>query len=662
MKLNKIMIMICVLFCTFIMNTKIIKADSQVDDNNIVSKPLIILKDERNPNLNYNNYQQVSSNLNPNISGKYQTVFKDNVTDKKIVKDIYVVNRNQVINKSMGIIEEKEYISSDEEIVKYVELDNGNKVIATKIINKTTSQDEPTMSYFLSGLKEDEVIWKTEIDSNCYSSITDIMIVDNEILVLGQRYFEPSKMDSFLMKYSTDGQLKKIAYYSGTSNETINKVIVTKDAYYLCGYTTSSNGDFTGVRKGEDSVLLKVKKDNLKIQKVIYYAEEYNDQIVDMCFYNGYIYLVKRYAFNSVAVAHQVIKVDLNGDIVKTYYPINNNSQRVLSIKVYNENIVLNLEDKTIDSECNASYTYILDENLKELKCFVYKYQEYHLYLIDSYLQEDKLTLLYSRNDKKSKGYVIRQIDLKQENVTINHYQEYNNDNLHLNDNLELIRYDAKKVYKIKNYIIEVKSLGTKNIYDKNTNINDYKIKLDGIDVFLSPQSKIDYNSSLYGIYENFYYFQSKNFDFCYFYDLNVLPNTSIDDGGLYDQNVIITFNGIGVLNGSQIESGHKVEESGNYILVIRGKDNQIKTYHFNVENLSIRIKPSCQEIIKNDDLVNLNDFKIETNAPSNKNEIDINLEEQKSDSKSNLVVWPLFIPASIAIIITFVIIKGSKR
>ena len=69
-----------------------IKAETNID----VEKPLVLLKGDKNVDINYEGYRLVSSNLNIDVVGEYTSLYQNKATSEIITKYIYVVDKNSV--------------------------------------------------------------------------------------------------------------------------------------------------------------------------------------------------------------------------------------------------------------------------------------------------------------------------------------------------------------------------------------------------------------------------------------------------------------------------------------------------------------------------------------------------------------------------------------
>ncbi len=656
----KIMIVFIVIFtitCNLKINNNNLVVKASYDNN--INKPLVMLKNNHAPDLNYNNYSFISTNLKSNIVGKYFAKYQEDYSNQILSKDIYVIDSNK---GEFGVLNEYKKVEHYEKILKYYEIEDQKELLITTTLNESTNQDEPTSNLYLVYIEKGNIIWRSCFIEKMYCSIKDIIVSDDEITLLGQAFFPLSGMDFFLTKFNFDGKQLVMRFYSGMGYDNVEKVLVDDDKYYICGYTTSYKGLFTGTRLQEDSFILSVDKVTLKEEKVNYYAEEYNDCIIDMCSDDKYLYLVKRFVFMGKSICHKVIKIEKTGKIIKEYQLICNNAQRVISINCDNEQVIVTLEDKVTSSNNNGTFIWKLNKDLKVEDSYIYEYYDYHKYLVDSFISNNQETLLYMVNTSSKVGYYLKTINLLNKEEIIDYFQEYkDNDNLQLNGHTNLIKIDEQVVNRLDNYIIRINNLGTKYIYDEYSNPYDFDILLNGQKAELSTETKLQYDLSSFGIYENLYYFNSQDFEFCYYQDLNVLPNISVKTKEIYDCNLNLTFNGKGILNDKVIDSGYVIKKPGVYHFVLEGKDNKTISYEFEVKKLSESINETEKIDVLKDELISLTDTILPSKPAENETSIGINLQEELVTNKNKIILWPIVIPSILAVIASIIIIKELK-
>lgn len=661
MKIKTLLIIVITVMISLLLtknNEKSIKADSSFQ----IDKPLVVLRNNATLGLKKDNYNLVSTNFNSNVVGNYYAIYQNYQTNQKLLKKLYVINNSISDNShNIGVTDEVKVINSSEKVLKYVKLNDVIELVVTIEYNEQIGQDEPTNNLFLICLENQNIKWKVQLMENCYCSVSDLLIDNNEIIITGQRIFALSGMDFYILKYSIEGKKLKTKYFSGMGYDYIEKTIISPDRYYICGYTTSTKGIFEGERLREDGFLISVDKENLKEKSISYYNKELNDSIINMCYLNNNLYLVQRYISLVGNMTHKILKVDKDGKILKEHQLASNNAQRVISIHPYNNNIILSAEDKITEDGINGTYLYEFDSNLKQLYCYISKYSDYHMYLTDTYVNDDKATFLYAVNTSSKCGFCLRTFDFKEKQEVVNYYNnEKNNNNLSLKDHTTIIKISNNNIYILDNYIIKINNLGTKDIYNEKSNPFDYDIIMNGTKSNLSDRCSIEYNINSFGLYNNLFYFENPKFDFCYHHQLNVLPNSSVREGQVYDNNLVLNFNGKGLLNGNAISTGYIINQPGKYKLIVEGQNSKTIEYNFEVCNISKTT--DCQNTGQLDinSLITKNDTIIEDTTPNK--EAAIVKTHESLDSKNNIIMWPLIVPSILAIFTTIVIIKGGKK
>ena len=117
---------------------------------------------------------------------------------------------------------------------------------------------------------------------------------------------------------------------------------------------------------------------------------------------------------------------------------------------------------------------------------------------------------------------------------------------------------------------------------------------------------------------------------------------------------LILLFNGEGKLNGKRIKSGESVDEVGNYVLEIYGKDD-VSYYHFSIEDMIITDKNNEYkplEEVKTNTSGNLNN-----NLNGNKNNKPFNYEDSLEVNYSYVLIIVI-----IGLVIGLVPITKGKR
>ena len=128
------------------------------------------------------------------------------------------------------------------------------------------------------------------------------------------------------------------------------------------------------------------------------------------------------------------------------------------------------------------------------------------------------------------------------------------------------------------------------NIQSYNYNTSNYtkKIKTVNINgVGLVPNNYIENTN-----YEVF----GKYYDVVKFVDFNnqkiflkneiyVSHNANVKNKEKYQKGFIVTFNGVGLLNGKEINSNYKIDDIGKYLLVIKGENEEEVAIDFEIKD-----------------------------------------------------------------------------
>ena len=95
-------------------------------------------------------------------------------------------------------------------------------------------------------------------------------------------------------------------------------------------------------------------------------------------------------------------------------------------------------------------------------------------------------------------------------------------------------------------------------------------------------------DNSIYGKTNIEYVIDYNNTLITYSEEIEVKLETNIIPFSTYSQGVTLNFNAKGYLNGTEISSGTKVEEEGQYLLELLGNNNEKESIYFTVGKLSI--------------------------------------------------------------------------
>ena len=448
--------------------------------------------------------------------------------------------------------------------------------------------DESEIKYpYIAFYENDELKWyKIEFDIP-NGKINDCKFLNDKIIVCGE--YGKDKTNSFIYCYSNDGNLYKHKIYNLNRNINIYKLYIYNENIYIVGKTNSSDMLY---KKGNNSEIFVAKlNEQYIIEDITYHGNNGNNEYIDSILFNNEI----------------VMLIKIVGD---GYYDYYSNTPYILTTtsfrmelsgyeKIdYNGNFNLKTDGKSL-------YIFYLDK--VQSKIFRYKYDESLTNkAIEIVYTNDKNPLIfyYDISYDNINNLWVYSINYRNNSYFANEYYIKNSNNeiktmFDFNENNNIVKYFTRFN---NGFIYE----GGGIIGGSNHGIYLYKkaklyfqvnnnIDLNNIDLFAngvaikSNELIIDkpFNDNIYGYYNGNkkYKFGNEVIEITGKY---LIPlNINIEKNSEYNKGLILYFNGDGVLNDKQINSGYKVEEVGNYVLEIYGEDI-VTYYYFKVDDMQI--------------------------------------------------------------------------
>lgn len=644
--MKKIFMVLIIMFSlTLTFKNKEVKAEEDI------SKPLVMVRGEYESNIVYEGYELISSNLNTNVVGTYMNTYQHYKTNEIINKTIYVVDENAVYQNDY-LIEENKNIGIFDGLVKVIKLNDESYVTVQLVDNEL---DEQTSDVYLSLISGKEKVWEVKLFENISVSIVDLVIDNNEIYILANFYSSYSKIDIYLKKYSLEGKYLYSYIYTGNYNDVSTKLFISGDYCYIAGNTTSTLRLFEGNRDKEDSFIIKLDKQKFEKYSDYTFGKPGIDSIESIYVIGNTTFILQSYIDYSMSniPSIKLLKLDEELNVIKEVLVDNGYGLKTLEMLRHSSNELI-ITYEIYNEKYNIYKTNVIKFDLSLNKENIYTTQlnnDYHLYKVN--INNNMLSILYTVS---SSGYLFKMINLNDltETVSMN-YREKKYKDIYYTDNLTILINDNNNLCESKLSIIKVMNYGTNKISNNETNIFDQTIYLNGEIVSINKtKSNIEYDTTLFGKYNQNYYFEFASFDFLYNYDIYVLNNLSITNNQVYDLNIMLSFNAIGLLNDKKIDSGYVVDEVGDYTLKLIGKDNVEYDYKFKVRNLSSSIDNENNQTNVRGEVVNK---IVEENSDYPTYNIDI----EKAESSTNSIInwWPMLVPITLTMIGAFVIIKG---
>lgn len=648
--MKKIKLIMATLIFMMLVTTLDIKAETNID----VEKPLVLLKGDKNVDINYEGYRLVSSNLNIDVVGEYTSLYQNKATSEIITKYIYVVDKNSVFKNTYCIdVNTKIYDENRKiELIEKADKKNSYYILCSQEVE---SEDADSVNLYLLYIADGILQYEKLIIENKRASVVDLKIDQNKIIIVCNVFFKYSGLDLYIGTYDLNGNLLIPKYYGGTDYDAGEAIVILSDFYYIAGSTKSVKGEIGGTRDNMDSFIMKLNKETLKIENVYYYNLKDENNCQKAIVVDEYIYTVEKYKENNLRKL-RILKIDQNGNTIGNVNFDAAINVDAIQLLAWDGTIVVVTNETTTKS---ISKIYMIDPNLN-----VHKIDEYSndgMIIMDAYLENEELTLLYHINQKDKLCMFIRKINLMYEEETLNTLLEEDAFNYHIYNNT-LYKIVNNEIYKPTFNYLRVDKFGTNIVKDENTNINDYQIIMNGNKTKLnSNNSTLKYDLNLFGNYEGIYYFSNTFFDFRYTQNIKVLSNPSIINNDIHDKNLVLTFNALGILNGKPIESGYVIKDEGEYILKLVGKDNISVEYKFEVKSQSLKLIDIDNSQTNETKIINVKE-KID-NITNKETILTIEYDSKNTTHKlTSTTWWPLFIPVFLGSLSIIIIIKGGIR
>lgn len=648
MKKCKVMLGVSLLLMFMVI---VVKPRAEATINTDVEKPLILIKGDQDVKLDYPGYRLISSNLNMDIVGEYTNLYQNKTTAEVVTKHIYVVEKNSVLNQThcfesnTKICEEKRKVDL---VINGIEKNSYYMICSQKAESNEPENVNLYLLYVLNG----NIKYEKLIIENRQASIIDVKIDKEKIIIACNVVFKYSGLDLYIGTFDLDGNLLVPKFYSGMDYDAGEDIIVSNDAYYIVGSTRSVKGEIGGVRDGIDSFIMKLNKETLRIDDMYYYNLKGENICQAAIIIDEYIYMVEKYTENNLHKL-RILKINLEGIVIDTVTFASGINVDTLQLYNWDGTIVVVTNETTIKS---ISSIYMIDSELNIHK--IDEYSNNNMLVASTYLDNNELVALYHTIQNNKLSTFIRKIDLIYEEELIYALLEEDVSNYHVYDNV-LYKLVNNAIYKPSFHYLRIDRFGSNVIFDDTTDINDYQILMDGQKIHLDVnKSNLEYDLNLFGYYNGIYYFSGKIFDLRYTQNLQVLSNPSIIPNENHDRNLVLTFNGAGILNGKPIESGYVIRDDGEYTLKLIGKDNVSVEYKFEVKLQSVHVADSKKT---KDDRITKVETKIDTISPSN-TIANIEYDSKNTSSKAtNTIWWPLVIPVFLGSFSVVLIIKGGN-
>lgn len=441
---------------------------------------------------------------------------------------------------------------------------NGKGLLGRVLIEKEENVYYPFLAYY----EDDEIKWY-DINYNLENGeYIDGFIHNDKIITISNL-----NNNVVINEYSLNGNVIK------TKSLTYNKTIKARNIFldgkeiYLTGETNSSNF-FSKTTENNEVFVLKLTKD-FEILDYSIFGNNGDNILLDSKINNNTIILLMKispegyyyYKTNPYIVLTCSKRMELDN-----YYELNiKNPEKLIvgqnNINIYSFNRITNiLSRETIDNDL-----------IKGIKSTYYSLEKGKIitYYDISYDNKNELTILSIQYNDSSNTYSEWIIKNNNDEIKAIFSKKLNNKlytSCYMNKGFIYMTGNEIASHSL---VINFQKLAFIKLLNNNCYVNGIK----------ANNETIENNKQVFGYYDGIMEFN--------FQDLNIestgqiyIPlEININNNSTYNQGLRLEFNGYGNLNGVSIESGHVINDVGNYVLEIKGNED-IKYYHFIVKKL----------------------------------------------------------------------------
>lgn len=654
-KIFMLMIIFLQLLLTTTM-TKQIKAMASAED---VTKPLVCLKGKNYQSfLEYDGYTIQSSNVNYNSEGKYSVNYQKNDSEEVLQKDVYVKTAEELTEKIS-------FNENYQKILSLAENETIDKMIKYKdayYIATSIKTDDKIIKPTLIKMENSQISFKVKVFNEVDGSIKDILVNDKEIVLIGSTTMDGYAQEILLEVYDHSGKRLHYERYIGESRDIPFKLIEDDQYYYLIAETYSKKYNYEFEHTYKCIAVFAIKKANYFTTSKKYLAVDNTLDIIDAITNQGKVVLLTRYfdkTFRMKLYETYVLEAGTLKDSTKGHFTYTITEEPFKMLLDDKQQILVITTEYSGGEHFIKMYRLLSNYSREEIASYYY-HENANATLVDARLtQTNEIILLYnltSLEDDRSDdpyGYLYRIIKNGQIQNELESYQSHSFIKELVSPNELLFEEDGNLIINTLNYL----NIPDLKLQTKIKNAQDIvypTLTINGITKTIDHQkSQINYDCSIFGEYDEFYYFSTDKLDVVTYGIIEVLPKINVCENEVYDNNFVLEFNGKATLNNYQITPNYLITKTGQYKLIVKGtKDAQLEI-NFTVEKLS------C-----NDELLNEKAPAItgeDDNYSTTYQDIKVNNYIKGDDLKANKSQtngWFFIIPACASILLVMAIIK----
>ncbi|HHU23827.1 MAG TPA: hypothetical protein GXZ57_01915 [Acholeplasmataceae bacterium] len=538
--------------------------------------------------LTYSGYQIVNSNVNLGQPGDYLVTYQavDGTLVKKPVT-VFPKDKNEYFLENAFVPEENP--TYYDELYASCMIDEKTYAYAYKYHER--NPQFPPHNVFINIMEENTLKYSLLLYYNTFTEVTQ-MIYDSGFLVGTGRY-RTIKGEWVLWMFRVNLETRKIDRIELSTKGEVKgmDLVASNNSYFLAGWTTSNETPFDLGRKGKDAFLAQVDKSSLSLKMVKTYPLEGDDLFSHVVLKDNFLYLTQNYnPFPDGTYAQfKTVKIDFLGNIIseiKYQHPyqsiplnfLKTGDKIYLLVRYFH---YANQSFKETLYQVEADLTFEVADGFKNLEKNV----------VDIYVTDNGfLGYLTINNNQPFIHYKqlgqetdLTCYQLKTENIRnpqfVNGGYRYI-----IANNPEILQTAVVQIDYLK-----IDSWGCEEVTERGPK-HDYQAMLNLETICHDEtQSKLPESLALFGTYPGYYVFTHDMVQLVVGRNWVVLPSVSVENNQVYDVGVKIEFNGLGKLNGEETVSGIRLNQTGDYILELTGKDGQVISKKFTVAQISLQ-------------------------------------------------------------------------
>lgn len=556
---------ILVIVFLFVFNCKVSASDVIVLEKGIGSTE----------HLEFLDLKLVSNNVDFDNVGVYQATYYDEHLKKYHTKTVHVVLEEELME---GLVIKEEFANfqlNDDYIIEDFLIKNDLTVIVgSKKSHDEIIQTEFIQNYgFIKCYLNNEILWEFVYDE--YSEIKKIVETSTGFLVLSTLQNNGDFTDIILTEFNFDGSISRSKVFSG-SNYEIGLDLVSKNEELFIVYYSYTKAEELNYRSGSRVIAIsKIDKYTLDIIESKYIGNNIYTLLLDIEYCDHYDNFYILFNTNG-SIGNFVYEGSYRGNFITSF---NNKFEdekfiglssliNPKALGIINANLYLfgeeegTLEQRIYDNHLNYKTTINQDTT--------------KFFLVNT-VMINQMNLVYTVS---SNGECLEVIDV---NRGIYNFSLENEEYIKsINNQLVTLKNDNGYLSICKYNLIDQSKTGPKEYMYKS--YYDQTIYINGEYISNFVSRKYD---KVFGIYAINEIIDTSNLRLVFSDKYFVREVFNIEDNQIYDQGLILNFNGCGLLNDQEIDNGYLISDAGNYSLLVVG-NGITKSINFKVMDLSI--------------------------------------------------------------------------